>query len=262
MRVELHGVGVVIDGSPIVDDVTLSIAPGSMTALIGPNGAGKSTLLRTVYRALRPTRGAVLLNGDDTWRLSAREAGRRRAVVAQAQPHALDYSVREIVAIGRTPHKGLLDLDSAEDHELVDEALRRVDMAWAANRRFATLSGGEAQRALLARAIAQQAPLLILDEPTNHLDVSAQFELLDLVRNLGVTTMAAIHDLNLAAAYADQIVVLAHGRLAAHGEPAAVLTAELIERVFRVRTYVGTHPLSGRLQLALEPIRPSQGRHP
>jgi iron complex transport system ATP-binding protein len=256
MRLDLTGVGVRLDGRPIVTDVDLAVGPGSFTALVGPNGSGKSTLLRTVYRGLRPCAGTVLLDGDDTWRLPAREAARRRAVVTQHQVAVPELTVREVAAMGRSPHKGLLDRETGADRRIVAAALDRVGLAALADRPFTSLSGGERQRALLARAVAQQAPLVVLDEPTNHLDVRAQLDLLDLVRALAVTTLAALHDLDQAVAYADQVVVLQEGRLVAAGPPLDVLTPDLIGRVFGVRAHVGHHPLTDRPHITFAPLPP------
>lgn len=246
MELHVEGVGVTIDARAIVSEVDLVVATGQVTALVGPNGSGKSTLLRTVYRALRPTTGVVRIGGDDAWRLRARDAARRRAVVTQHHGAGEDFTVAEVVAMGRGPHLGLLDRESRRDRDLVADALARVDMTWAAERMFGTLSGGERQRTLLGRALAQQAPLVILDEPTNHLDVRAQLDLLALVDSLGVTVLAALHDLDQAAGYADRVAVLDAGRLVAVGAPDEVLTAELIETVFGVRAHIAPHPLTGR----------------
>jgi iron complex transport system ATP-binding protein len=164
--------------------------------------------------------------------------------------------------MGRSPHLGPFDRETARDRAIADDALDRVGMAWAAHRMITTLSGGERQRVLLARALAQQAPLIILDEPTNHLDVGAQVDLLTLVRTLGVTVLAALHDLDQAAAFADRIAVLDHGRVAAVGPPAEVLTPELIAEVFRVRAHVGPHPLTGRPHVAVTALDPPHGPGP
>lgn len=247
MKVEVDGVGVVIDDQPILDGVSLAVGPGEFHGLIGPNGSGKSTLLRCLYRALRPVTGVVKLGDDDLWAdLSARSAARRRAIVAQEHVIDLAFTVRELVLLGRAPHKGMFERDGAQDLAVVDEALEQVGMAWAADRVVTTLSGGERQRALLARALTQQAPILLLDEPTNHLDVRAQLELLELARSLTLTTLAALHDLDQAASICDGITVLSAGRVVASGHPDEVLTAELIEAVFGVRAVLGIHPLTGR----------------
>ncbi|MGD9795509.1 MAG: ABC transporter ATP-binding protein, partial [Acidimicrobiia bacterium] len=198
--------------------------------------------------------GAVALDGDDLWQtLSARDAARRRAVVTQDSTIDFDFSVADVVAMGRSPHKGLFERDNEHDSEIVSGALEDVEMAWAAARLVSTLSGGERQRVLLARALAQQAPILLLDEPTNHLDVRAQLELLDLVRSLGLTTIAALHDLDHAASTCDTITVIDRGRVVVTGAPAEVLTPDLIGEVFGVRAHVGPHPLTGRIHVATAP---------
>lgn len=251
MRLDLNGVSARIDSRPIVTDVHLSAGAGEFVALIGPNGSGKSTLLRTVYRSLRPSGGVVHLGGEDLWTMSPRRAARHRAVLPQHNEAGGEFSVTEAVAVGRTAHKRPLDRETQADHTAITDALERVGMAWAADRLLSTLSGGERQRVLLARALAQQAPLLVLDEPTNHLDAGAQFTLLDLIRSLGLTLLAALHDLDHAAAYADQIVVLRDGRVAGHGPPLQVLTPAFIQDVFGVRAHIGPHPITGRPHIAL-----------
>ncbi len=254
MRLSLTGIGVTIDARPIVADVTLTVQPGEFVAVIGPNGSGKSTLLRTVYRALRPTEGVVSLGDEDVWRIPARQAAKRRAVVTQHQTMSAEFTVGEVVAMGRTPHQGLLDRETSADRRTTQEALERVGLAELTGRLFSSLSGGERQRALVARALAQEAPLVVLDEPTNHLDVRAQLDLLDLVHSLGVTTLAALHDLDHAAAHADRVAVLDGGRLVAEGRPLDVLTTELIARVFGVRAHIGPHPIHGRPHIAVAPL--------
>jgi len=173
-----------------------------------------------------------MFDDDDLWRsLSPRQSAQRTAVVAQETTAEFDFSVNEVVAMGRSPHKRALEREDNHDRQIVADALDRVRMTAMAGRIFATLSGGEKQRVLVARALAQESRLLVLDEPTNHLDIKAQLELLALVRELGTTTIAALHDLNLAAAYCDRLYVLQHGRVAAHGAIADVLTPRLIQDV-------------------------------
>ena len=255
MKVTVAGVHVVIDDHRIVSDVSVEVQSGHLHGVVGPNGSGKSTILRCIYRSLRPTEGAVRLDGDDLWRdLSARAAARRRAVVAQDTNLDLDFSVRDVVAMGRAPHKRLFERDNQRDAVLIDKALADVGMAWAGERLVATLSGGERQRVFLARALVQQAPILVLDEPTNHLDVRAQVELLELVRSLGLTTITALHDLDHAASICDAITVVHHGRVVVTGPPIEVLTPQLIGDVFGVRAHVGSHPITGRMHIAVAPL--------
>jgi iron complex transport system ATP-binding protein len=253
MRIDVRGVSVVIEDNHILGGADLTVEPGTVTGLIGPNGSGKSTLLRCVYRALRPTGGAVHIGEEDVWRSSARAAGRRTAVVTQDHDLDNDFSVEETVAMGRLPHKGLLARDTATDHDIVHKALARVGMDWAAHRVFARLSGGERQRVLLARALTQQTPVLLLDEPTNHLDVGAQLDLLALVRDLGLTTVAALHDLDHATAYCDQLVLLYNGKVVASGAPEDVLTADRVADVFGVRSTIIPHPITGRPHFVTAP---------
>ncbi len=246
MRIDIRGVSVVIDANPILGDAHLTVEPGTITGLIGPNGSGKSTLLRCVYRALRPIAGTIHIGPDDVWRSSARTAGKRTAVLTQDHDLDNDFSVAETVAMGRLPHKGFLARDTEDDHDIVHTALARVGMDWAKHRVFARLSGGERQRVLVARALAQQTPVLLLDEPTNHLDVGAQLDLLDLVRGLGLTTVAALHDLDHATAYCDQLVLLHKGTVIATGEPTTVLTSDRVADVFGVHSTIVPHPITGR----------------
>ncbi|WP_432841991.1 ABC transporter ATP-binding protein [Dactylosporangium sp. CA-092794] len=261
MRVRLDGVSVRIGGTPIIETIELEIHPGEFVGLLGPNGSGKSTLLRTVYRALRPAAGAVWLDGRDLWRdLGVRAAARRTAAVVQEPAGDFAFTVAETVLAGRTPHKGLLGRDTAEDADLVRAALERVGLAGRAHRPMHTLSGGEKQRALLARALAQRPDLLVLDEPTNHLDVTAQLGQLRLIRRLRLTTLAALHDLNHATAYCDRVYVLHAGRIAAAGPPGDVLTPDLLARVFAVRAHRGTNPLTGAPHLYLAPLETEEDR--
>jgi iron complex transport system ATP-binding protein len=250
VKLEVNEVAVAIASRRIVNEVSLEVAPGEIVGLIGPNGSGKSTLLRAVYRLLKPAAGYVQLGSDDVWHLSAREAARRTAVVVQETPSDFDFTVREVVEMGRTPHKGLLAADNARDAQIVQEALVRVNMADFVARSFNTLSGGEKQRVLVARALAQEPKLLVLDEPTNHLDIRYQLEILNLVRDLGITTLVTLHDLNLAATYCHRLYLLSAGQIATAGAPEEVLTPGWIRAVYGVATTCIPHPTTGRLLLA------------
>ena len=254
MRVEMRDVSVTIDGNHILRGVSTVAEPGRFLGIVGPNGSGKSTLLRTLYRSVRPDEGTISIGGDDVWAtLTARQAAQRRAIVAQDSALDFDFSVADVVAMGRAPHKSMFARDTTDDRHIVEESLDAVDMGWAAQRLVATLSGGERQRVYLARALAQRAPVLVLDEPTNHLDVRAQLELLELVRSLGLTTIAALHDLDHAASYCDAVTVLHGGRTVAHGPPTEVLTPKLVHNVFGVRAHIGEHPLTGRPHITVAP---------
>jgi iron complex transport system ATP-binding protein len=255
MKLQVDSVSWGVTGTPIVDDVSLRCAPGDLVGVIGPNGSGKSSLLRCIYRVLRPDAGTITLDGESVWRLSVRETARRVAVVLQERVGDLDFSVREVVHMGRTPHKTLFDGEAAEDRRSVERALAQVGLGTFGERRFQTLSGGEQQRALMARALVQTPRVLVLDEPTSHLDVQHQFQVLDLVRALRVTTIVALHDLNLAALYCDRLYVLKAGSVVASGSPEAVLSEKLIHDVYGVRSQVSVHPLSGRPHVVFLPAR-------
>ncbi|SDK67779.1 ABC transporter ATP-binding protein [Streptomyces indicus] len=230
-------------GRTLVDAVTLHAAPGETVGLVGPNGSGKTTLLRCVYGTLKPSAGQVRVDG--TVLDGAKERARRIATVPQDGQSAFELTVREVVAMGRSPHKKFWEPDSAADRLLVDEALARVGVTDLAERPFPGLSGGERQRALVARALVQQPRLLVLDEPTNHLDIRYQLEILTLVRELGTTNLLALHDLNLAAYFCDRIHVLRTGAVVASGTPAEVLTPDLLAEVYGVRAEVAVHPATG-----------------
>ncbi|TDP93417.1 iron complex transport system ATP-binding protein [Leucobacter luti] len=261
MRVVAEDVTVEVDGIRIINDVTMDAPSGSVVALVGPNGSGKSTLLRAVYRSLRPAGGTIWIDGDDVWGLSARASSMRTAVVLQDDSPEFEFTVREVVALGRVPHRRAFERVSKADRVAIDEALTRAGVSELQDRTVATLSGGERQRVYLARALAQQTPVLVLDEPTNHLDLLAQTELLELLVDLPATVVIALHDLNLAATYSDRVVVLTRGRVAAAGPPETILTPELIEATYGVRAAVGTNAITGRRVLHFGPALRHRGQH-
>ncbi|MFW5655604.1 MAG: ABC transporter ATP-binding protein [Roseicyclus sp.] len=221
-------------GDGIVHPVSLRLQPGRILGVLGANGAGKSSLLRLVYRYHRPQSGRVLIDGQDIHRLPARRVAQRIAAVLQEQPTDFALTVAEIVALGRAPHRRPLSGPSEHDLHQVDHALERLDLTRFADRGFGTLSGGERQRVMVARALAQEPGLIVLDEPTNHLDIRHQLEVLRLVRSLGVTVVASLHDLNLVHGFCDDLLVLAAGRPLASGPVARVLTPDLIAEAFGV----------------------------
>jgi iron complex transport system ATP-binding protein len=245
-----------IGGRRIVSDVSLAAEDGQFTGLLGPNGSGKSTILKTVYRVHKPAAGRLLLDGSDLLALSAREAARRIAVVAQETTSEFDFSVREMVMIGRTPYKRAFGADTDADHAAVERAIERAGCGHLTSRSFNTLSGGEKQLVLVARALAQGADHLILDEPTNHLDVRHQIEILEVVAGLGVTVLAALHDLSLAALFCDPVYILAAGEIVLGGPPAAVLTEQTIRRAYGADVLVIPHPDTGQPHLIPRRARP------
>ena len=245
MSLELRGLSVDVARRRIVSGIEIVVPDGGFVGLLGPNGSGKSTILKTVYRVHRPAEGDILLDGADLLAMKAKDAARRVAVVAQESVVEFDFTVAEMVMIGRTPHKRAFSRDDEHDHAIVADAIERVGCADLVHRSFNTLSGGEKQRVLIARAIAQGADHLILDEPTNHLDIRYQIEILELVKGLGLTVLAALHDLSLASLFCDTVYLLAGGRVLAEGLPAEVITAERIHEAYGADVLIVEHPETG-----------------
>ncbi len=244
--ISITGLGVSLGGVEILSGVDLAVAAGEWVTVIGPNGAGKSTLLRAVGGRLAH-RGSVSVNGTHVSALSRRALARTVAVVAQSPVVPPGMTVIDYVLLGRTPYISPLGRESARDLAVVDGVLERLELTAFTGRLLATLSGGERQRVFLARALAQEAPLLLLDEPTSSLDIGHQQDVLDLVddlrRDRNLTVLATMHDLSVAGEYADRLVLMAGGRVVAAGPPAEVLTEELLSAEYhaRVRVVAGDH---------------------
>ncbi|GGP95859.1 ABC transporter ATP-binding protein [Streptomyces roseolilacinus] len=249
MDLRLDGLSVVTDGKSLVRDLSLEVESGRVVGLVGPNGSGKSTALRCVYRALRPSSGTVWVGERQLTDLPMRRSAQIVAAMTQDGAVDLDFTVEEVIALGRTPHLQGNQALSRRERELCERVMDRLDIRHLARRGVLTLSGGERQRVLLARALVQEPEILVLDEPTNHLDVRHQVELLSLLRDSGLTVLVVLHDLNLAAAACDRLGVLRDGRLVATGTPEDVLTTELVDEVFGVKASVVSHPLTGDPQL-------------
>jgi iron complex transport system ATP-binding protein len=251
-------VSVQLDGQTVLRDVDFSVSAGTWVGLIGPNGSGKTTLLRAIG-ALVSFEGHIVLDGTPVQALPAQERARRLAYVRQAPSLTFDFTVEELVLLGRAPHRGWMQSYQAEDRDRVRAALARVDLEGFAGRSVLSLSGGELQRVFLAQALAQEADLLLLDEPTSHLDVHYQFSFLEQVRALvaeGRTVLTVFHDLELAAQHAERLLVLRDGRLVADGAPGQVLTPHCIADVFGMKARV-ERPSGGRLRIEyLAPVRP------
>lgn len=224
--------------------VSLDVAPGELVALLGPNGSGKSTLVRLVMRLLTPHAGSIRLDGDDLATLPAGELARRVAYVPQETQVAFGFTALETVLTGRSPHTGAMGFEREADLAVARAALERVEATDLADAPLDELSGGERQRVILARALAQEAPLLVLDEPGSHLDIRHQYGLFRLLRDLsreaGRACLCVSHDLNVAAGHCDRVVVLSEGRVAAAGTPGDVLSAELVGRVYGIEADVLT----------------------
>ena len=237
-QIEAQSVSFSWGDTPILHEVSLSAEKGNFIGLIGPNGSGKSTFLKCIYRVLKQKSGCVYLDGKDTRKMKYKETACLLGVVAQHNRYDFDFSVKDIVLMGRAPHKTVMERDNAEDYRMMREALTEVGLNDMEKRSFDSLSGGEQQRVILARALVQQTPILILDEPTNHLDIKYQLQLLNTVKKQAKTVLAAFHDLNIAAMYSDEIYVMDQGHVCANGSPGEVLTEDLIYQVYGVHAHV------------------------
>lgn len=222
----------------VLEGISLLAHTGETIGVIGPNGSGKSTLLKCIYRVLEPDDGAIYIGKDALKELSIRDSAKREAVLAQHHGTGFDFRVLDVVLMGRSPYKGILERYSAADIALADASLRLVGMEDDRDSAFQSLSGGEQQRVLLARALTQETPCLILDEPTNHLDIRYQLETMDCVRKMKKTVIAAIHDLNIAARYCDRLVAVKDGAVFAEGTPEEVLTESFIRSLYGVKADV------------------------
>ncbi|HEU5302922.1 MAG TPA: ABC transporter ATP-binding protein [Acidimicrobiia bacterium] len=249
MTVALRGEGIVADlgGVRILDGVSVAVEPGAWVSIVGPNGAGKTTLIRVLSGALRPQAGRIEIGNDDVTKLRARERARRIALVPQTPVVPIGVTALDYVLLGRTPHLPFFGSESNDDLEIAHGTLGRLGVGDLAGRDVESCSGGERQRIFLARALAQQAPILLLDEPTTALDIGHQQEVLDLVDGLraehGIAVVSTMHDLTLAGLYADELVLLGGGRVVERGPASAVLTEDSLRRHFGARVSVlpGAH---------------------
>lgn len=238
MEVSAKGIGIQLGNKRILGGVTINAEKKEFIGIIGPNGSGKSTLLKCIYRILKPENGEIYISNKELSQMSYTESGKKMAVVSQQNHHNFDFIVKDVVLMGRSPHKKLMERDNEVDFQIVDEALEMVGMKEYAYRQFSTLSGGEQQRIILARALAQQTDILILDELTNHLDINYQLQLLKTVSSLDKTVVAAFHDLNIAAMFCDRIFAMKDGVIVEEGKVEEVITQEIIKKIYNVSSKV------------------------
>ena len=257
--VAVEDLTVSLGDATVLDGVDAEIGEGQFVGLVGPNGAGKTTLLRTVGGTLAPDSGRVLVDGEGVHALSSKAASRRVATVPQETTLSFEFDVRDVVAMGRHPYRSRFGGEAGDGRAAVEDAMERTEVAQFADRSITAVSGGERQRVLLARALAQDAPVLLLDEPTANLDINHQVRTLELVRDLvaaGKTVVAAIHDLNLAAHYCDELLLLSGGDVVAAGPPTDVLVEETLREAFDARAVVSRHPVTGSTYVTALPDRP------
>ena len=247
---EARQVSFAYNGRPVLQSVNLRVCPGQIVGVIGPNGAGKSTLVKILSRLLRPDRGYVYLGGQDLAQWNHTQLARHLAVVPQAAQLPETFTAWEIVLMGRTPYLGLLGQETATDMAIAQRAMEETNTWHLASRLIGQLSGGERQRVVVARALAQEPRVLLLDEPTLHLDINHQLEILSLIRRLvdrqGLAVLAIFHDLNLAAQFCHELILLHQGRIFAHGRPEEVITVSNIAAVYGTDVAILPHPRTGR----------------
>lgn len=238
MDVKCQDIHYSIGEKKILNGVSLEVKGGQFQTILGPNGSGKSSLLKTIYRQLKPDRGQILLDGKSLDQVSLKDTAKEMAVVTQFNNLQFDCTVEEIVMLGRTPHLSFLQKESERDHLLVQDALDKVGMSEKKARYYSSLSGGEKQRVILARALAQEPKLLLLDEPTNHLDIKYQLEMLALVKELGINVLAVLHDIQLACRFSDYIYLMKGGEIVAQGVPRDAVTPQSLQAVYDVQSRI------------------------
>jgi len=259
ITLKINNIACRYESTEILENIEFSASGGDFVGVLGPNGSGKTTLLRSISRTLRPHMGAVLLNEKNIYALPSKEVARNLAVMPQDSPISFDFTALEIVLMGRTPHLGRFEIESAKDLTIAKRAMELTNTWHLSERPITELSGGERQRIILARALAQEPKVLLLDEPTTHLDINHQIEILSLIKRLNkeekTIVIAVFHDLNLAALYCDFLILLHHRKIFSLGSPEKVLTAENIKKVYNAEVLVKRHPTTNSIYVTLFPRR-------
>ena len=250
LKLQVKNLNFSIDKKDILKDISFDIPKGSFVGIIGPNGSGKSTILKNIYRLYKPDSGRLILDNKDLSTMKDKECAKEIAVLAQESNSQFDFTVEQIVKMGRYPYKSVFEDYSKKDIDMVNDMLKRVGLDDYSNRSFSKLSGGEKQRTLIARALVQDTDFLILDEPTNHLDIGYQIQLMDLVKSLNITTLSAIHDMNIASMYCDYLIVMKDGKIRKCGSVEEVITSDMLKEIFGVNAYVGVNPINNKLQVS------------
>lgn len=247
MKLSIEHLNLSIKQRTLLENISLKTKDGQFVGLIGANGSGKSTLLKTIYKTLKPDSGEIYLDELNILHSSEKKVAQNLSVVSQFNELSFDLTVKQMVMLGRTPHKRLLEQENKQDLQIVEHALKTTNLLDYQDRSFLSLSGGEKQRVILARAIAQDPQFMILDEPCNHLDIRYQLEIMEIVKNLDIGILAALHSLEDACRYCDELYVLKHGNIIAHGKPKEILTETLIEEVYGVKCKIYQNPITQQL---------------
>ena len=253
MDLKIKELNVSLSKKEIVKGINLAVANNKFIGLIGPNGSGKSTLLKAIYGVIKPSFGDVFISDKNIKNFNKKSLAKTLGVVSQFNNINFDFKVIDIVLMGRAPYKGLLEQDNKNDYDMARKALSQVGMIDFAQKSFSSLSGGEKQRVILARAITQNPKILILDEPTNHLDIKYQLEIMSIVKNLNICVLAALHDLTLASQFCDELYVLKDGIIACKGTPNEIITKEMIKKVYDVESNVYVNPITKKLSIEYIP---------
>ena len=249
MKLKIENLSFEIDNTKILKDISFNIKKGEFVGIIGPNGCGKSTLLKNIYSLLTPTKGNISIDETPINCFSSKELAKKISTLTQHSGGDFDFSIIDIVLMGRYAHSSMFSSTSKKDIEIAKEALAKVGLSHFENRSFLSLSGGEQQRVMIARAISGKNDFFILDEPTNHLDIRYQLEIMDIMKSLDITMFSAIHDMNIAATYCDKLILLEEGRIIAMGTPFEVLSKENFKDVFGVEVYLSTNPYTDKLSI-------------
>lgn len=238
--IDVRDLSYYIGEARICKNINIGFSENKFTGIIGPNGSGKSTLLKQIYRVLEPSLGTIYLKNIDINRIKPKEFAKMLAVLPQENNSDFDYTVSDVILMGRFPYHNIFTSNSlyAEDYKLLNECINLVGLANSEKRIFRTLSGGEKQRVLLARALITKSNILILDEITNHLDIGYQYKILEILRKLDLTIIAAIHDLNLAIKFCDEIVLINEGEIIATGSPKEIITEKILKDVFKIKAQI------------------------
>ena len=255
MNLSVENITVKINKVDIVKSISLHAQKGDFVGILGPNGSGKSTFLKSIYGVLNYDNGCIKLDGKDIKTISLSDIAKDMAVVGQFNTINFDLSVFDILLMGRSPHLGTWKKESEEDYKIALNAIKKVGMEKSLDRSFATLSGGEKQRVVLARALTQQPQVLILDEPTNHLDIKYQIEILSLVKDLGICVVAALHYLSLAAQFCNEIYIIKHGELIAKGKPKDIITANMVKEVYEIDCDIVYNENTGAMMISYYPFQ-------
>ena len=253
IKLETRGITYSIDGKIIIDGIDISVKEGEFVGIVGPNGCGKSTLLKNIYKVFTPDSGAAFIDGEDLSKLSNRKTAKKMSVMQQENIVDFDMTVYDMVMLGRFAHQKLFSGSSEEDRTIVNEYIKEVGLSGYENRHFLSLSGGEKQRTLLARALSQKAPVILLDEPTNHLDIGYQYQIMNILKRQNLTILCCVHDLNIAAAYCDRIILMENKKIFDVGSPKEMLTRENIRTLFDIDTMIIENEKTGRLNIIFMP---------